>query len=222
MNENIALDKSFQSKFSRKVKKVRERVRASGDIVQNTSNQKVKPEHGVIYIGHIPHGFYENEMLAYFKQFGKVSNLRICRSRATGRSKGYGFVEFASAEVAKIAAETMDNYLMFNRRLIAKFISHQKPSQRRYKGQSWSEKYYPLKDIRQEVNKQKNKFLSDDEHLKKSKKMIAQVNRSLKKLKELGINYSFRAVDDANNLNANIVQANTSENIKTDIKEESF
>lgn len=57
-------------------------------------------------------------MLAYFKQFGKVSSLRICRSRATGRSKGYGFVEFANSEVAKIAAETMDNYLMFNRRLI--------------------------------------------------------------------------------------------------------
>lgn len=29
MDENIALDKSFQSKFSRKVKKVRERVRVS-------------------------------------------------------------------------------------------------------------------------------------------------------------------------------------------------
>lgn len=33
----------------------------------------------------------------------------------TGRSKGYGFVEFECDEVAKIVAETMDNYLMGER-----------------------------------------------------------------------------------------------------------
>lgn len=33
----------------------------------------------------------------------------------TGRSKGYGFVEFDCDEVAKIVAETMDNYLMGER-----------------------------------------------------------------------------------------------------------
>lgn len=35
----------------------------------------------------------------------------------SGRSKGYAFIEFLHPEVAKIAAETMNNYLMFNRLL---------------------------------------------------------------------------------------------------------
>lgn len=35
----------------------------------------------------------------------------------SGRSKGYAFIEFQHPEVAKIAAETMNNYLMFNRLL---------------------------------------------------------------------------------------------------------
>ena len=35
----------------------------------------------------------------------------------TGRCKGFAFVEFACDEVAKIAAETMNNYLMFNKLL---------------------------------------------------------------------------------------------------------
>lgn len=33
----------------------------------------------------------------------------------TGRSKGYAFVEFEHPEVAKIAAEAMNDYLMFDR-----------------------------------------------------------------------------------------------------------
>lgn len=35
----------------------------------------------------------------------------------TGRIKGYAFIEFEHPEVAKIAAETMDNYLMYDRLL---------------------------------------------------------------------------------------------------------
>lgn len=35
----------------------------------------------------------------------------------SGKPKGYAFIEFLHPEVAKIAAETMNNYLMFNRLL---------------------------------------------------------------------------------------------------------
>ena len=41
-------------------------------------------------------------------------------SLQTGRSKGYAFVEFECDEVAKIVAETMNNYLMFNKLLKCK------------------------------------------------------------------------------------------------------
>ncbi len=40
----------------------------------------------------------------------------------TGKCKGFGFVEFACDEVAKIVAETMNNYLMFNKLLKCKGI----------------------------------------------------------------------------------------------------
>jgi RNA recognition motif-containing protein len=38
----------------------------------------------------------------------------------TGKSRGYGYIEFKLPEVAKIAAETMNNYLMCGRLLKSK------------------------------------------------------------------------------------------------------
>ena len=43
-------------------------------------NQK-KDDSAVIYLGRIPHGFYEDEMRKYFSQFGEVKNLRLSRNK---------------------------------------------------------------------------------------------------------------------------------------------
>ena len=43
-----------------------------------------REERGVIYVGHIPHGFYEDEMKKYFSQFGTVTRLKLSRSRKVG------------------------------------------------------------------------------------------------------------------------------------------
>jgi len=42
---------------------------------------KVSKDRGVVYLGHVPHGFYENEMKSYFTQFGKVTNINIPKSK---------------------------------------------------------------------------------------------------------------------------------------------
>lgn len=68
---------------------------------------------GTLYIGRIPHGFYEPQMREYFSQFGTVTRLRLAKNKKTGRSKHYAFVEFESAEVTDIVARTMDKYLLF-------------------------------------------------------------------------------------------------------------
>ena len=67
----------------------------------------------VLYIGHVPHGFYEDQMRAYFGQFGDVTRLRLSRNKKTGKSKHYAYCEFKHPEVAAIVAESMDNYLLF-------------------------------------------------------------------------------------------------------------
>lgn len=54
-------------------------------------------------------------MTEYFKQFGVVTNARVIRSKRTGRSKGFAFIEFKEPSVGQIVAETMNNYLMGKR-----------------------------------------------------------------------------------------------------------
>ena len=38
----------------------------------------------VMYIGHIPHGFYEDQLHSFFSQFGNIRRLRLSRSKKTG------------------------------------------------------------------------------------------------------------------------------------------
>ncbi len=76
---------------------------------------------GTVYVGRIPHGFYEQEMRAYFSQFGEISQIRLSRNKWTGASKHFAFIEFTHESVAKIAAEAMDNYLMFGHILKCKY-----------------------------------------------------------------------------------------------------
>ncbi|XP_055524442.1 MKI67 FHA domain-interacting nucleolar phosphoprotein [Wyeomyia smithii] len=72
-------------------------------------------EKGIIYIKHLPHGFFENQLRTFFAQFGDVTRVHVARSKKTLRSRGYAYVEFRYREVAQIAAETMNNYLMFGK-----------------------------------------------------------------------------------------------------------
>jgi nucleolar protein 15 len=46
-------------------------------------------ETGVVYLGRIPHGFYEDQMRAYFSQFGDISRLRLSRNKRVRILKPY-------------------------------------------------------------------------------------------------------------------------------------
>lgn len=42
--------------------------------------KRKKAPRGLVYVGHIPHGFYEDQMKGYFTQFGTVTRVRLKRS----------------------------------------------------------------------------------------------------------------------------------------------
>ena len=80
----------------------------------------------VLYIGRIPHGFYEHQMRAYFSQFGEIAHLRLAHNRRTGAVKHYGFIQFVSGEVGRIVQKTMDKYLLFGHILQVQEVPQQR------------------------------------------------------------------------------------------------
>lgn len=102
---------------------------------------------GFVYIGRVPHGFYEHQMRAYFGQFGNISRLRLSRNKTTGRSKHFGFIEFESEDVAKIVAQTMDNYLLFGHILKVKLVPKEELHPDTFKGANKRFKQVPWAQI---------------------------------------------------------------------------
>lgn len=82
----------------------------------------VKLNRGVLLVKNLPHGFYEKQLQKYFNQYGEVTRLRLARSERTGQSKHFAYIEFKYPEVAKIAAESMNNYIMFRQILKTVYI----------------------------------------------------------------------------------------------------
>jgi len=66
------------------------------DMLQEKGEDHESEGRGVIYLGHIPFGFFEEQMRGFFGQFGVVTRLRLARSKKTGGSKGYAYIEFSN------------------------------------------------------------------------------------------------------------------------------
>lgn len=169
---NLAIDVKNQEKFEAKL----------DELPADPS------ESGVVYVGHIPHGFYEEEMRKFFSQFGAVKRLRLSRSKKTAASKGYAFVEFEYEDVAKIAAETMDNYLMFGRLLKCKFVPKEQLHPRIWQG---ANRKFKKIDWAQKQRVRKNKPRDTKSRTKVIKKLIRKENKTRNRLESLGIDYKF-------------------------------
>ena len=56
-----------------------------------------------IFVGSLPFKIEESELQEIFEEYGEVTSVKIITDRATGRSKGFGFVTFTNEEDAKKA-----------------------------------------------------------------------------------------------------------------------
>ena len=61
-----------------------------------------------IYAGNLSYNVSDEDLRAAFAQFGSVDSADVIMDRATGRSKGFGFVEMSDATEAKAAIEGLN------------------------------------------------------------------------------------------------------------------
>ncbi|HSB30568.1 MAG TPA: RNA-binding protein [Candidatus Sulfobium mesophilum] len=84
-----------------------------------------------LYVGNISFKATEEDLKDLFAQAGEVSSVKLIKDNATGRLRGFGFVEMASEEDGKKAI-TMFNGKSFMERSIV--VNEAKPQERREQG----------------------------------------------------------------------------------------
>jgi len=58
-----------------------------------------------LYVGNLPFSTDEQTLEALFAQAGPVGSVQVMRDQATGRARGFAFVEMASEDGARAAIE---------------------------------------------------------------------------------------------------------------------
>lgn len=61
-----------------------------------------------LYVGNLSYGTTESDLRELFGQYGELRSVAVIQDRETGRSKGFGFVEFASDDEGKAAMTACD------------------------------------------------------------------------------------------------------------------
>ncbi|KFQ28061.1 MKI67 FHA domain-interacting nucleolar phosphoprotein-like, partial [Merops nubicus] len=117
---------------------------------------------------------------------GTVTRLRLSRSKKTGASKGYGFIEFESDDVAKIVADTMNNYLFSERLLKCQFISPERVHEKLFQN---CQRVF-LKPSQPAVRRY-NRVRSRAQKARMAQRLLRRERRLRHRLAQKGLHYDF-------------------------------
>jgi len=81
-----------------------------------------------LYVGNLSYETTEDELQKLFVEVGPVVSAALITDRASGRSKGFGFVEMETEQAAKEAIERLNNYELHQRTIT---VSEARPPRER-------------------------------------------------------------------------------------------
>ena len=71
-----------------------------------------------LYVGNLPYSATEDQLTDLFSRAGQVDNVGVMRDMATGRARGFAFVEMASDDDAQKAVSQLNEFQMDGRPLV--------------------------------------------------------------------------------------------------------
>ena len=86
-----------------------------------------------LYVGNLDWGVTYDDLIATFSQAGNVVDAVVIADKYTGRSKGFGFVEFETEEAAKKAIEMFNEQELKGRQMV---VNEAKPREDQDTGSS--------------------------------------------------------------------------------------
>jgi cold-inducible RNA-binding protein len=70
-----------------------------------------------LYVGNLPYSIGEGELQELFSKAGAVESVKVMRDTATGRARGFAFVEMSTDEDAQKAIAELNEYALGGRAL---------------------------------------------------------------------------------------------------------
>jgi len=92
----------------------RTRIRTSAGISREQQEHTVSRK---LYVGNLPYSIGEGELQELFSKAGNVESVKVMRDMATGRARGFAFVEMATDEEAQKAIAEFNEYELGGRAL---------------------------------------------------------------------------------------------------------
>jgi cold-inducible RNA-binding protein len=71
-----------------------------------------------LYVGNLPYKATDEDLTTLFSTVGDVASARVMRDMATGRARGFGFVEMTTDEAAAKAIEKLHQHEMEGRAIV--------------------------------------------------------------------------------------------------------
>ena len=73
-----------------------------------------------LFVAGLPFSYDDQELNDLFTEYGAVQSAKVISDRETGKSKGFGFVEFADSTAAQAAIKALDSTEINGRKLVVK------------------------------------------------------------------------------------------------------
>ncbi|KAL1817754.1 hypothetical protein ACET3Z_020328 [Daucus carota] len=83
-----------------------------------------------LFVGDLDYNVTDSQLYDLFNQVGQVVSVRVCRDLSTGRSLGYGYVNYSNQQDGARALDVL-NFTQLNNKTIRVMVSHRDPSKRR-------------------------------------------------------------------------------------------
>jgi RNA recognition motif-containing protein len=80
-----------------------------------------------IYVGNLEWSIDDEALSDFFSQVGTVVSAKVILDRDTGRSRGFGFVEFAGEKEANKAIKKLDGIDFNKRNIVVKLARPERP-----------------------------------------------------------------------------------------------
>jgi RNA recognition motif-containing protein len=84
-----------------------------------------------IYVGNISYQLSEAELQQLFEEYGSVNSAKIISDKATGRSKGFGFIEMENEEEGQRAIDALNGRDINGRNLVVNAARQRDESEQR-------------------------------------------------------------------------------------------